>query len=114
MPTPEMESAYRTARERSEAAAEELRTQLVTIALASLSEVLPGAASIDVVGQFDEDWILTLHIQRVRSADGLVLFDVDAGHPEPVTPLSRRPAPRPHPTCRRAPHASSASQAPNT
>lgn len=84
MPTPEMESAYRTARERYEVAAEELRIQLVTIALVSLSEVLPGAASIDVVGEFDEDWIPTLRIQRVRSTDGQVLFDVDSGHPDPV------------------------------
>lgn len=82
MPTPEIESAYRAARERCEAAAEELRTQLVTIALASLSEVLPGAASIDAIGEFNEDWVPTLRIQRVRSTDGRVLFDVDAGQPE--------------------------------
>lgn len=81
MPTPELVSEYRAARERYDAAAEALRAQLVNMAFATLSEVLPGATSIEAFGEYNEDWIPTLRIQRVRSADGEVLFDVDAGHP---------------------------------
>jgi hypothetical protein len=52
------------------------------VALATLSEVLPGAASIDAVGEYNEDWIPTLRNQRVLAGDGKLLFDVDTGHPD--------------------------------
>lgn len=80
MPTPEMVSAYRAARERYDTAADELRTQLVRLALTTLAEVLPGADSIDALGEYNEDSIPTLRIQRVLSLGSDVLFDVDVGH----------------------------------
>lgn len=81
MPTPEMVSEYRAARERHDTAAVDLQDQLVRMALLTLADVLPGTASIDAVGSYDEDLIPTLRIQRVRSVEGEVLFDVDRGHP---------------------------------
>lgn len=81
MPTPEIMSDSRAARERYAAATVELEEQLVRMALATLAEVLPGAESIDAVGSCDEDLNSTLRIQRVRSVEGAVLFDVDRGHP---------------------------------
>lgn len=81
MPTPEMVSEYRAARERYDSAAVDLQDQLLRIALLTLADVLPGTASIDAVGSHDEDLIPTLRIQRVRSVEGEVLFDVDSGHP---------------------------------
>lgn len=80
MPTPEQATEYRAARERYDTAADELRAQLVGIALATLAEVLPGAHSIDARGECDEDLIATLRVQRVRSATGEVLFDANEGH----------------------------------
>jgi hypothetical protein len=44
--------------------------------------VLPGASTIDALGELNEDWIPTLRIRRVLDADGRVLFDVDTGHPD--------------------------------
>lgn len=79
MPAPELMSEYRAAREAFDAASEALQKQLVNMAFATLSEVLPGAASIEAFGEYNEDWIPTLRIQRVRSTDGAILFDVDAG-----------------------------------
>ena len=81
MPTPEMVSEYRAARERYDTAAVDLQDQLVRMALLTLADVLPGTASIDAVGSCDEDLIPTLRIQLVRSVEGEVLFDVDRGHP---------------------------------
>lgn len=81
MSTPEIMSDYRAARERYAAAAVELEEQLVRMALTTLAEVLPGAETIDAVGSCDGDLIPTLRIQRVRSVEGEVLFDVDRGHP---------------------------------
>lgn len=81
MPTPEQATEYRAGRERYDTAADELREQLVRMALTTLAEVLPGADSIDALGTYNEDLIPTLRIQRVRSAEGEVVFDVDRGHP---------------------------------
>jgi len=39
-----------------------------------------GATSIEAVGEYNEDWIPTLRIQRVLGRDGAVLFDVEVGH----------------------------------
>ncbi len=79
MPSPEMVRDYRAARERFDAAAEDLRTHLLAMAFATLSEVLPGAASIQAIGEYDEDMIPTLRIRSVCSASGDVLFDIDDG-----------------------------------
>jgi hypothetical protein len=82
MPTPEMVREYRAARERYDAVADELREQLVGMALTTLAEVLPGAVSIDARGEYNEDLIAMLRVQRVRTAAGEVLFDVNDGHPD--------------------------------
>lgn len=81
MPTPEMVSEYRAARERYDMAAVDLQNQLVRMTLTTLADVLPGTESVDAVGSYDEDLIPTLRIQRVRSVEGEDLFDVDRGHP---------------------------------
>ena len=49
----------------------------------TLVDVLPGAAVVEVHGEFNEDWLRTLRVRRVLSADGTVLFDVEAGHDDP-------------------------------
>lgn len=55
---------------------------LIASALAEVAEVLPGATSLEVLGETNEDGIDILRIQRVRNAVGDVLYDIDVGHPD--------------------------------
>jgi hypothetical protein len=48
--------------------------------LETIADVLPQAATIEVRGEFNEDWLRILRIQRVLSRAGEVLFDVEEGH----------------------------------
>jgi hypothetical protein len=50
------------------------------LAVEPVADVLPGATVIEVRGEFNEDWLRTVRIQRVLSAAGEVLFDVAEGH----------------------------------
>jgi hypothetical protein len=80
MPTQELVSEYEQARGRHATATRELGEVLVRMALATLAEVLPGAASIEAIGEYNEDWVPTLRIQRVLDGDNAVLFNVEKGH----------------------------------
>lgn len=82
MPSEEVAVAYQDARLRHEAATRELVSALERMTVETLADVLPRADLIEVVGEFDEDWIPTLRIQRVLDAGGGVLFDVKTGHPD--------------------------------
>lgn len=53
------------------------------LAIETLVDVLPGASAVEVYGEFNEDWLRTLRVHRVRSAVGTVLFDVEQGHDDP-------------------------------
>lgn len=53
------------------------------LAVETLVDVLPGAAAVEMHGEFNEDWLRTLRIRRVLSGDGAVLFDVEQGHDDP-------------------------------
>ncbi len=37
------------------------------------------ASELEVLGDFNEDWLPILRIQRVLDADGIVLFDIETG-----------------------------------
>jgi hypothetical protein len=50
------------------------------MALTNISDVLPGAHELEMVGRINEDWIPTLRIQRVLDKNGAVLFDIGFGH----------------------------------
>lgn len=50
------------------------------MAVHSVADVLPGAEILDVRGEYSENWIPILRIERVRGADGRVLFDAVSGH----------------------------------
>jgi hypothetical protein len=56
---------------------------LVRVALTRVAEALPGTAQLEVWGEINEDWIPTLRIQRVRDADGRVLYDTETGPHDP-------------------------------
>jgi hypothetical protein len=53
------------------------------LAIETLVDVLPGAAVVEVQGEFNEDWLRTLRVRRALDADGIVLFDVEQGHDDP-------------------------------
>ena len=43
-------------------------------------DVLPGASVVEIHGEFNEDWLRTLRVRRVLTADDTVLVDVEDGH----------------------------------
>ncbi len=57
---------------------------LIASALAEVAEVLPGATSLEVLGETNEDGLDILRIQRVRNAAGNALYGIDTGHPDPA------------------------------
>jgi hypothetical protein len=75
-------SDYDKAMRRHRAARDQAVPLLRRLALGTLADVLPGAATIEALGELNEDWRPTLRVERVRDADGRVLFDVDTGHPD--------------------------------
>ncbi len=50
------------------------------LAIEKLVDLLPGASAVELHGEFNEDWLRTLRVRRVLSADNTVLFDVEEGH----------------------------------
>lgn len=82
MPSRELVAEYERSRAQHVAAAHEMASLLERMALATVVDVLPGAALIEAVGELSEDWIPTLRVQRVKDVDGTVLFDTDVGHPD--------------------------------
>lgn len=83
MPNPELIAAFDAASERHSMAVADLVPLLVEMAVATVAEALPGAAVLETEGEMNEDWLFTLRIQRVRDADGGVLYDIDTGHDDP-------------------------------
>jgi hypothetical protein len=61
---------------------EELVPVLEDIAVARIREAIPKAYRLEVLGEYNEDWLPTLRIQRVFDGDGAVLFDIGSGHPD--------------------------------
>lgn len=53
------------------------------LAFETLVDVLPGSSLVEVHGEFNEDWLRTLRVRRVLTADSTVLFDVEDGHDDP-------------------------------
>lgn len=82
MPNVQLVADYREARRTHESALTELVPLLRQMAMATLVDVIDGASTIDALGELNEDWVPTLRVQRVLSADSAVLFDVETGHPD--------------------------------
>ncbi len=77
-----LRAQHAAARSRYDDALSELERVTIQVAIVTLADVLPGAASVVAFGDVDEDWIPRLRTQRVMAADGAVLFDANVGHPE--------------------------------
>ena len=79
MPDPDVEVAFRRAKDRQGRCSSNSRRLVRQMALQTLADVLPGATTIEAVGALDEDAIPTLRIQRVFDNDGVTLFDIGEG-----------------------------------
>ena len=83
MVDPELEAEFSRVLDEWQALGRTLAELAERLAIETLVDVLPGAAVVEVHGEFNEDWLRTLRIRRVLSADGTVLFDVEEGHDDP-------------------------------
>lgn len=82
MPSRELIDAYSQARARHQDATRDLVALVISIAVATLEDVLPGVRQIETLGEFNEDWVPTLRIERVVGLEGETLFDVELGYDE--------------------------------
>lgn len=71
--------APRAASARHTAAVADFVPLLIEVALATIADVLPGAEVLETNGEMNEDWVLTLRIQRVLDRDATVLYDITVG-----------------------------------
>jgi hypothetical protein len=53
------------------------------MAIATVAEVLPGAAALETEGEMNEDWLFTLRVRRVLGGSGEVIYDIETGHDDP-------------------------------
>lgn len=83
MPEQSLIDTFEAAQRRHADAVAGLLPLLVEMALATVAAMLPGADALETEGEMNEDWAFTLRIQRVRDADGAVLYDVRSGHDDP-------------------------------
>lgn len=83
MVDPELEAEFSRVLEEWQALGRTLADLTERLVIETLVDVLPGASVIEVHGEFNEDWLRTLRIRRVLTADGTVLFDVEEGHEDP-------------------------------
>jgi hypothetical protein len=83
VPEPSLTAAFDAAQRRHTEAVAELVPLLVEMALATVTEVLPAADTLETEGEMNEDWAFTLRIHRVLDAAGDVLYDVGVGHDDP-------------------------------
>lgn len=80
---PELEAEFSRVLEEWQSLGRTLADLTEQLAIETLVDVLPGAALVEVHGEFNEDWLRTLCVRRVLTADGTVLFDVEQGHDDP-------------------------------
>lgn len=79
VPSDELIEHHREARADFSAAVDRLVPALEAIAIATVRDALPTAERLEVLGEMNEDWALTLRIQRVLNSAGNVLFDIRVG-----------------------------------
>lgn len=58
---------------------EQLAAMAQRLAVHRLADVLPGATTLEVTGEFNEDWQRVLRIDRVVDDEGELLIDVHSG-----------------------------------
>lgn len=80
MPNQDLVADFHRTYDQWSAVGQALATLAERLAFETVADVLAGTALIELHGEFNEDWLRTLRVQRVRSSTGEVLFDVAEGH----------------------------------
>lgn len=80
MPDQQLVTEFKSARAQWVAVGQSLASLTASFVMETVIDVLPEAQMIEVRGEFTEDWLRVLRVQRVLSATGEVLFDVAVGH----------------------------------
>ena len=80
MPNQDLATDFKRTRDQWNALGQALAPLAERLAVETVADALPAAQVIEVRGEFNEDWLRILRIERVLSAAGEVLFDVTAGH----------------------------------
>jgi len=81
---PELEAEFSRVLDEWQALGRTLAELCERLAIETLVDVLPGAAVLEVHGEFNEEWLRILRVRRVLTGDGTVLFDVEEGHDDPL------------------------------
>ncbi len=83
MGDPELEAEFGRVLNEWQALGRTLGDLCERLAIETLFDLLPGTSVVEVHGEFNEDWLRTLQVRRVLTANGTVLFDVEEGHDDP-------------------------------
>lgn len=83
MPDADLMAEFRQKHDEWDTLGQTLAAMAERLALETIVDVLPNAASVELFGEFNEDWLRILRIRHVRSSTGDVLFDVAEGHEDP-------------------------------
>jgi hypothetical protein len=79
MPNQDLVAEFERTHDEWNALGQALAVLTEQLATQTVAEALPGAAVIELRGEFNEDGLRMLRIKRVLSATGEVLFDVSDG-----------------------------------
>jgi len=80
MPEAALVALFDQMREEHHAVGRALVSLAERVAIETVADVLSGAHALAVQGEYNEDGLRILRIQRVLGAGGEALFDVDDGH----------------------------------
>jgi hypothetical protein len=80
MPNHDLVAEFERTREQWNQLGQALAPLTGQLAIEAVADALPGATVIELRGEFNEDGLRILRIQRVVSVTGEVLFDIEVGH----------------------------------
>lgn len=83
MPDLDLMAEFRQKRDEWDALGQTLAAMAERLAIATIVDVIPSAATVELFGEFNEDLLRILRIRRIRSSTGELLFDVAEGHDDP-------------------------------
>lgn len=80
MPNQDLVTEFKSTRDQWSALTQAFASLTESFAMETVADALPGATVVELRGEFTEDWLRILRVQRVLSAKGAVLFHVAEGH----------------------------------
>lgn len=83
MPDADLMAEFRQKCDEWNALGQTLAAMAERLAIETMVDAMPSAATVELFGEFNEDWLRILRIRQVRSSTGELLFDVAEGHDDP-------------------------------